>query len=513
MGVVLLLLVPPLRADVVLAWNELLLRGSATAPDRSDPLAEARVYAMMHRAMADAVDAAGGVRNGSSSDLAAPRAAVVGAAHEVLSALRPGGRSGYAALADRLLSMIPDGVEKTRGLAMGRETAARMVSDRARDGWVPHEFDQTADGLGRIPVDTAETALARGDAPPPTPWVRAVPFRLKSVAQFAPREVRTVDRTGQVTNEVWGRAARAFEGLSPATVSISLDAAGPFVAWNHVARRAASERNLDLRDQARLLAALNVALADATIAALHWRRTLASWRVVVTERWDAVRGEPPQSTDVLAAIDGLTVEPVRRDTQFVLIPPTPDFPSVAATQAGAAQAALVAHFRSDDVAFTWPHDDAGVERESPAAGRRFTRISTAARERALLASLDGRHSREACLSGYVLGLEIGRYCSRGGEVEREGAFTAPGRGRKEPVSRRKGGAKRNCRGRTALACMCPGRVTSWQRFARFPHGISHLYEGAARPCRGRRPVRIPPDGAGETTEFAGRSPRRTGYWR
>lgn len=412
MAVLLILFPRPLHADVVIAWNEMLLHISATAPADFDPLAEARVYAMVHLAMAEAIEAAGDSQSGPATALTASRAAAVAAAQDILSALLPRGRSGYAALADRILGTMPDGADKSRGLAVGRETATRWVRGRGGDGWMAADPRQGADDAGHIPPDTADAALVRGEAPPPTPWMRAVPFQLKSVGQFAPPEVRTVDRAGQVINESWVRDSTVFDGFSADKVMRETDAQRPFAAWNRVARLVAGERNLDLREEARLLATLNTALADATLAAQHWGRTLASWRVVAAERWDVVRGEPPQSTDVIAMIDGLSAEPVRRSTQLVLIPPTPDFPSVAATQAGAAQAALVTYFRSDDVSFAWPQSAAGSDRESPGTDRRFPRISAAARERAFQASLDGRHSREACLSGYTLGLEIGRYGSR-----------------------------------------------------------------------------------------------------
>jgi hypothetical protein len=101
---------------------------------------------------------------------------------------------------------------------------------------------------------------------------------------------------------------------------------------------------------------------------------------------------------------------VRSDILRVLIPPTPNFPSVDAAVAGAAQAVLTRFFKTDQIAFTLPKGTAHAGDSS--APRTFVSISAAARECAYVASLDGRHLREACIAGYSLGTSVGSYVGK-----------------------------------------------------------------------------------------------------
>ena len=78
-----------LRADVVFAWNELLLHfaGNTTAP--LPPHLEIRVFAMAHLAMNDAITAATTPGANAENQVAAQRAAAVTAAHDILVHLLP----------------------------------------------------------------------------------------------------------------------------------------------------------------------------------------------------------------------------------------------------------------------------------------------------------------------------------------------------------------------------------------------------------------------------------------
>ncbi|MBL9211098.1 MAG: hypothetical protein JNL92_11565 [Opitutaceae bacterium] len=390
-----------LRADAVFAWNEALLHFSTSAAGAMPFPLEARAYAITHLAVLEALDAL--PADLADDDRTARRAAVVTAAHDVLLALLPAGTAMFDALAARHLDALPDGAGKTQGRATGAAAAARVLQARSADGW-----EQAVRGgrePGRSGIDEAD--LARGVAPALSPWLDPRPFALKSADQFEVEELRRVRMNGEVTVNHRLGASRLFEGLDREAAFAAREAfwaQSPLVAWNRIARQACAGRPTDLRDQARVLARLNVALADAALAGAHARHVVGNWRAVVAEVWQPVDARLALATDVVARIDdGTHHEAVRLEYGRVFVPPVAHYPAVGATLAGAAQAVLGAYFGRDRLAFALP---VGAE------GRTFPGFSAAAREHAFVTSLDGVHSREGCVAGYELGASIGRYAAR-----------------------------------------------------------------------------------------------------
>jgi hypothetical protein len=399
------------RSDIVFAWNELMLHLTAQSPAPIAPQLEARVFAMAHLAMDEAIAAVSGPRMDAEAKKAAQRAAATSAAHDVLVHLLPEGTSAIDALAKRHLNAIAESDDKRRGIECGRAAASRVLTQRELDGWVElaQRNPTTADRS-----ETAAALLARGEKLPPSPWLQVVPFALKSAEQFPVREVRTLNGSGEMLID---------HALSSSSLFDRVDRVGalearerlwsqhPVLAWNRIARQVCVGRTVDIAQQATLLAVLNLALADATLSTLHWRHTVGTWRVIDAERWEPLNGVPPQATDIVARIsDGLDMDFARLESQRILIPPVLNYPSLPATMAGAAQAVLAGYFKTDRIEFMLPES---VVDATPGTGgatpRSFASVSAAARECAFVASLDGRHCREACVAGYSLGTSIGRY--------------------------------------------------------------------------------------------------------
>jgi hypothetical protein len=394
-----------LRADVVFAWNEALLHFSKSAAGLMPLHLEARAYAVAHLAMLEALDSLA-PENGAD-EVPARRAAVVTAAHGVLVALLPGGTARFDALAARHLAAIPEGNGKRRGIKAGAAAAARLQHERATDGWVQVTRARLEEG----PAVVDESNLARGAEAPASPWLGLRPLALKSAEQFEVAELRKVRMNGEVTFDHSLGASRLFDGLDRAAAFAARDdywRQSPLAAWNRIARQACASRATDLRDQAQVLVRLNVALADAVLAGAHARHVVGHWRAVMAEVWQPVDLRLALPTDTVARIDDSThLEGLRLEYGRVFIPPLAHYPAIDATLAGAAQAALAAHFTTDRVEF-----------ELPSAGdrRTFTGFAAAAREQAFVASLDGVHSREACVAGYQLGVKIGKYAARSSRV-------------------------------------------------------------------------------------------------
>jgi hypothetical protein len=158
---------------------------------------------------------------------------------------------------------------------------------------------------------------------------------------------------------------------------------------------------------------LNLALADATLAVLHWRHELGTWRVVTVEMWNGFNGMPPLAGEEIRVVQTeMGPEFARRDMQSVLLPPVRNFPAPVATLAGAAQAAIAGVLKDDRTPLVLPEAQPTASVADGRAPRVLANVSAAARECAFLSSLDGRHSREACVSGYDLGAAIGGYVAK-----------------------------------------------------------------------------------------------------
>src|SRR5262245_39661606 len=145
----------PARADAVTDWN--LTAGSASlaaglsTPDGSvDPLHESRIFAMMHAAIHDALNAIDRRFEPYAFDAQTPadassEAAVAAAAHDVLIVLfgqipNPPFPPAVASMAlieeayDAALATIPGGPAKVEGVHVGQQAAAAMLALRTGDG-------------------------------------------------------------------------------------------------------------------------------------------------------------------------------------------------------------------------------------------------------------------------------------------------------------------------------------------------------------------------------------------
>ena len=166
--VVLLVLPATARADIVSEWNE---RASATMDtERQGGVAQARAFAMMHRAMFDAVASA-------PSPGASPEAAAGAAARAVLAELFPKHKPAFDAALEAALAKVPDGAPKSTGISTGEKAAAAILAERKADGInAPDTYR---------PLTTPGTYIVT--AMPVISHVAGIkPFALQGVSQFRP---------------------------------------------------------------------------------------------------------------------------------------------------------------------------------------------------------------------------------------------------------------------------------------------------------------------------------------
>jgi hypothetical protein len=416
------------RSDAVSAWNANAGDAAIAAclAPANNPLHESRLYSAMHLAIHDALNAidrrsrpyAFATRRrlpGASLD-----AAVAAAARDVLVPLLqqlPAPFSDCAATAvagveadyAAALASIADGPAKDQGVQLGRAAAATILAIRTGDGADTPLFD-TAYPQGTAPGEYRFTpgfsfAFAPG-------WADVTPFALRDSSQFrtaAPYGVTTkryaadfaeVKRLGG--DDITTPSDRTAEQTEIARFWVE---SSP-LQWNRIARSVSAR--LDPWAQARLLALLNMALADGYIGSFETKYVYNYWRPVTAIREADTDGNPNTAADATW-------------TPLAPTPPIPDHDSAHAVEGGAAAEVLRRFFHTDRVAFrtcslTLPPGSTCTD-PSPLT-RTYRSFSEAADENGLSRILVGFHFGNAVEDG----IEHGRRIA-GHTVER---FLRPG---------------------------------------------------------------------------------------
>jgi len=192
------------HSEPVADWNEAAARavsGPACLSPATDPIHEARIYAITHLAVHDALNAIKrharpyAYKPAHTLHAASPRVAVAAAAHDTLVALLaelPGDfAAGCAPNIARVdadyataLAGIPDGRAKEKGVRIGQAAAAAILANRADDGAAQAPLADPAYPQGSLPGEYRFTP-GQTFAFLPT-WGTVRPFALDDAAQFRP---------------------------------------------------------------------------------------------------------------------------------------------------------------------------------------------------------------------------------------------------------------------------------------------------------------------------------------
>jgi hypothetical protein len=317
-------------ADVVTDWNATAFDVMRTANVTGAPLA--RTLAIMHVSMADAVNTVQNryVRYADKGRLlsgASPEAAAASAARSALLALYPAQQrtidDAYAAS----MRAIDDTPAKQAGIALGAESAAAVVAERADDNTsVPDTYRPvTSPGvwIPTTPPLTAEYARAR-------PWGfdRADRFRPGPPPALTSTEYA---RDYNETKSLGGaRSTQRTPEQSAAVKFWSQPNLG--LAWHQSARQLAEARQLDLADCARLFALLSIGQANTFIVDWDAKFHYNFWRPVTAIRNGDMDGN--DATEREAGWQPANATPMH-----------PEYPSQAAIVAGVASAVLAGVLR------------------------------------------------------------------------------------------------------------------------------------------------------------------------
>jgi hypothetical protein len=408
-------------ADAVITWNENAAK-AATASClhiSGNGLVEARMYAMVHAAIHDAVNAIDRrsrpyVFHATADSPASVDAAVAAAARDVLVSVIPNLPESPAcvaagvAIADFLyasaLASIPNGAAKTRGVMLGQAVAAAVIALRTGDGsdqnMFVSDFPQgTAPGEWRFTPDFP-LPLAFGPD-----WGKVTPFALKHSSQFRPSPPYHVESKKYAAdfNEIKLIGGDAI--ITPSIRTPDQTEIGLFwiesspLAWNRLARSISLARGLDLWENARLFGLLNLAMADGYIASWEAKYHYLFWRPITAIRLGDDDGNPETLGD-----------PTWTPLQFTY--PMPDHDSGHAVQGGVAAEILKQVFGTDDMSFTACSTTvgAGLTCADPTPVlRSYSSFSQAADENAVSRIYIGIHFRNAVEEGVRHGRKIAAY--------------------------------------------------------------------------------------------------------
>jgi PAP2 superfamily len=377
----------PPTADPVVTWNRELLSILRTPGAQPATVHPTRSMALLHAAIADAVTAIDGSAPPWLAAVRGPRtasrvAAIDVAAHDVLTALYPAMTTRLDEVEAHALSSTPGGARRTQGIAVGRRVARRALAARADDGAgvVPPAFTALDEPGAYRPTPPAFAAPAF------THWGAVRPFvvrpgdQLRPPAPPLPESAAARDALAEVASvgSATSTTRTADETLAARFWS------GPIQNYvNEIAQGAVIASRADLDTSAQTFAALDVTLADATIAMYGAKYASRVWRPVTAIRATTDPGWTPLLTT----------------------PNDPSYPG-AHSVLGAAGASVLATAFGDRFPVTVTSEVV------PGTERRFASFTDAVREAGRARTWGGVHTSLDDASGQALGREVTRYVRR-----------------------------------------------------------------------------------------------------
>lgn len=402
-------------------WNEAALRaiavdhtpgivgGAALDAEQLGPTRTSRVMAIVHIAIYDALNAIAKRYPGYTGPLAAlpdssQDAAIAQAAHDTLVALYPRQASRFDVWLREDLARLPSGRATLDGIDVGRRAAAAILALRASDGnyedepivgedyqvsnapgvWRPDPVSRSPIALGAYWQRLRPFVLQAADqfrAPPPPPLASATYARaFNEVKQLGGDGVRTPTRRTRdqtVAGIYWGYDGTAWIGTPPRL-------------YNQVAVQLALRRCRDALELARVLALVNVAMADTTMAVWQSKYDYDFWRPVTAIR-EASPGTGPtgQGDGNPYTHADPTWTPLGAPATNLTGPDfTPPFPAYVSGHAGLGGATfhMLRRLYGDRVPFTFVSDEFnGITRDNdgrvrPRLPRSFATLSQAEEE-------------------------------------------------------------------------------------------------------------------------------------
>jgi len=383
------------HADEVTDWNQIFLQANIAAG--SNPIFSTRFAAIVHSAVFDAINGIERKYSPIHVPLDGPpgvsiSAAAVQAAYTTLVDIFPAQKSMLDSKLASSLAVIASSENMSAvraGIDWGRNVAESILQWRRTDGFTSSPPNYTG---GSEPGQWRPTPPFFGFGLAPqfatmTPWV------IKTPSQFRPAGPPRLNGFRYTTdfNETksMGSGASSLRTAEQTIYTQFWNSAPATYLWNRVAVSLATEHNFTLSDNAHLLATVNIAIADGTIACWDAKYTYSFWRPIT-----AITLADSDNNPYTDADPGWT--------PLVFTPPHPEYPSAHSALSGAAMGVLAVFF-GENTSFTV--ESYGM----PEVTRSFTDFSSAAAELKNARIFGGLHFRTSCNHGEVLGKGVAEY--------------------------------------------------------------------------------------------------------
>lgn len=386
----------PESSNVVVQWNRTLLVIVRTPGAQPATVHPTRSFVIMHAAIYDSVNAIDRshkpylVRLTDVSRFASQDSAAASAAHEVLAALYPKFQAMLDEQLQQSLASIPDGADKSEGIAVGKAVADEILALRGNDGSdaspIPFVFTNPA-----APGAYQSTPPNFPKQPQFTHWSHVTPFALQRADQFRPGPPPALnsDAYNDVFNEVKSLGIVNSTAATPDQALTGRFWNGAIQNyWNEIAQTAALAHELTTAQNARLFALLNLSFADGVIAFYDAKYTYNFWRPVTAIREAAIAGNPATIPDPnwLPEVGSTT--------------PDPSYPGAHAVISAAGASILISFFGKDRFDFKVTSE------VLPGIDRSFETFPAAAEEATLSRIFAGVHFRSDLTTGHTLGRQI-----------------------------------------------------------------------------------------------------------
>ncbi|HEY6244528.1 MAG TPA: hypothetical protein VIX17_11300 [Pyrinomonadaceae bacterium] len=399
-----------------------------------------RAMAIVHTAIFEAVNAIEGkyesyVGLEAVYKHASMECAIAQAAHDTLCAMFPSQSPSFNQLLTEELNDIGDSEAKSKGIEAGQTAAAAILALRSNDGsQIPEPrlgIDWfTSNEVGRWrqdPISLLTVALGAH-------WGEVTPFVLRSSSQFRTPAPPALNSAAYATAYDEVKTLGGDGIVTPTTRTDEQTTTGIFWAYdgtpslcapprlyNQITMHIADIRHThDVVELARLLALVNVAMADAGIAIWESKFYYDFWRPVTGIR------ESDSGTGPTGAGDGndltvgdVTFSPLGAPASNLngpnFTPPFPSYPSGHAGFGGALFQVLRRFYGKDKIPFTIISDEFnGVTKDNngnprPLIERRFSSLSEAEEENGQSRIYLGIHWSFDKTEGIRLGNKVGDF--------------------------------------------------------------------------------------------------------
>jgi hypothetical protein len=388
-----------MAVDTVLEWNEVAVQATRVA--RLSPNAQTRALAMVHGAVFDAVN---GIEGGYAPYLvtrrapiwASEEAAAAVAAHDVLVGLLPAQQATLDAALVSSLAAVADGPAETAGVAYGKLVAGRMLAERADDG----STDVVTYVPGTGPDDWQPTPPAFAPAALPQ-WATVEPFGINSPDQFRADPPPSLDSPAftQAFNQIKAIGAANSTTRTAEQTDIARFWAGPSGTvqppghWNSIARSVAGAQGNSLAQNARMMALLNIGMADALITAWDSKFEYSFVRPVTAIRNADNDGNPDTAADPAWS-------------PLLTTPGHPSYMAAHSSLSATAATVLAEFYGNDAITFT---SSAEISAGGPVITRSFNSFSQAAQEAGASRIYGGIHWAFDNQAGLKAGSSVGEF--------------------------------------------------------------------------------------------------------